>query len=359
MRFGQLIGFVAFVISLYILWQIRQVVLLVFAAVVLATILNRVVRILRRFGIKRGIGIAISVILLLALIVGFFAIIVPPLIEQLQQLIALLPSASERVRNWTNWLQNQIPGQFVESVSSFRNLTQQLQSWITGLVGNFFALIRNSLAIVLNLLLFLVLTIMTLVNPLQYRQVFVMAFPSFYRRRVNEILDKCEASLVGWIRGTLFDMFIIGLLSYIGLSILGVPLPLVNALLAGLLEFIPNVGPTLSTVPPTLLALLDSPWKAAAVIVLYLVIQQLESLVLVPIVMRQAVDLLPVFTILSVVVFASFFGFLGLFLAIPLLIVLQIWLKEVLVKDVLNKWQGDTEDNPTQDSQTGDSKLNL
>jgi predicted PurR-regulated permease PerM len=91
--------------------------------------------------------------------------------------------------------------------------------------------------------------------------------------------------------------------------------------------------------PPALLALLDAPWKAGAVILLYLVIQQFESLVLVPLIMQQEVYLLPVFTILAVVVFASLFGFLGLFLAISLLIVTQIWLKEVLVKDVLNKWQ--------------------
>ncbi len=123
------------------------------------------------------------------------------------------------------------------------------------------------------------------------------------------------------------------------------PLPFVNAALAGLLEFIPNVGPVLSVVPPMLLALLDAPWKAGAVLLLYIAIQQFESLVLVPLIMKQEVDLMPVFTILAVVVFASFFGFLGLFLAIPLLIVVQICLKEVLVKDILNKWQGDQQKN--------------
>lgn len=190
---------------------------------------------------------------------------------------------------------------------------------------------------------------MTLVNPTQYRRVFVLAFPAFYRRRVEEILDECEKSLVGWIKGTLIDMLVIAVLSYIGLLLLRVPLPLVNAALAGLLEFIPNVGPTLSVIPPTLLALADEPWKAIAVIVLYIAIQQFESLILVPLVMAQQVSLLPVFTILAVVVFASLFGFLGLFLAIPLLIVTQIWLKEVLVKDVLNKWQikEDKEDKQT------------
>ncbi len=278
--------------------------------------------------------------------------VVPRIVDQLQQLIDILPEALERLRRWNNWVQTLIPEQVVEDIRGLRNLTQQLQSWVTRLLSNFFALLSNSLTVFLSLLLFLVLTIMLLVNPSQYRRTFILVFPAFYRRRVDEILCECEASLVGWIRGTLFDMFVIAGLSYIGLLILQVPLPLVNSLLAGLLEFIPNLGPTLSVIPPMLLALLDAPWKAGVVLVLYLLIQQFESLILVPLVMQQAVSLLPAFTLLAVVVFASFFGFLGLFLAIPLLIVFQIWLKEVLVKDVLNKWQGDAKDNQGQDSPT-------
>jgi predicted PurR-regulated permease PerM len=342
---GKWIGLLAFVISLYILWQIRQVVLLVFAAVVLATALNRVVRRLQQSRIQRGIAIAITVVVLLTLIIGFFVVIVPRIVEQLQQLVNVLPQVSARLRTWSDWLQAVIPGQMLEQVRALENIPQQLQAWLARLLGNFFILLNNSLAAILSLLLFLVLTIMLLANPLQYRRVFVLAFPAFYRRRVDEILSECENSLFGWIRGTLLAMVVIAVVSFIGLSILGVPLPFVNAALAGLLEFIPNVGPVLSVVPPMLLALLDAPWKAGAVLVLYIAIQQFESLVLVPLIMKQEVDLMPVFTILAVVVFASFFGFLGLFLAIPLLIVVQICLKEVLVKDILNKWQPDIKDS--------------
>jgi len=336
---GKWIGLLAFVISVYILWQIRQVVLLVFAAVVLATGLNRVVRRLQQSRIKRGIAIGITVVVLLTLIIGFFVVIVPRIVEQLQQLVNVLPQVSVRLRTWSDWLQAVIPGSMLEQFRGLENLPQQLQAWLARLLGNFFVLLNNSLAALLSLLLFLVLTIMLLANPLQYRRVFVLAFPAFYRRRADEILSECENSLVGWIRGTLLAMVVIALVSFIGLSILGVPLPFVNAVLAGLLEFIPNVGPVLSVVPPMLLALLDTPWKAGAVLLLYIAIQQFESLVLVPLIMKQEVDLMPVFTILAVVVFASFFGFLGLFLAIPLLIVVQICLKEILVKDILNKWQ--------------------
>lgn len=348
MRFGQWLGLIALIISLYILWQIRQVILLLFAAVVLATVLNRVVRRLQRSRVKRGIAIVSTIIMVLAFIVGFFALVVPRIVEQLQQLIDILPQVSGRLRTWLDSLQSIVPSSMLEQLEQFRgleNLTQQIQAWISQLLGNFFVFLNNSLSAVLSILLFLVLTIMLLANPAQYRRIFILAFPFFYRRRIDEILDECETALVGSIKGTLIAMVAIAFVSFIGLLILRVPLPFVNAALAGLLEFIPNVGPTLSVILPALLALLDAPWKAGATILLYIAIQQFESLVLVPLIMKEEVDLLPVFTILAVVIFASLFGFLGLLLAIPLLIVLQIWIKEVLVKDVLNKWYLDRTNN--------------
>lgn len=339
MGLGEWIGLFALFISLYILWQIRQVVLLIFAAVILATILNKVVKFLQRYRIKRGIGIALAVVSLIALVAGFFALVVPQIIGQLQELVDLLPKVIARVQTWNEWLRNRIPGQVLDSTSSsIQALTQQLQTYVGSLLGNFIGLIGNSLGIFLNFLLFLVLTVMMLVNPSQYRRVFILVFPSFYRRRIDEILQECETSIVGWIRATLINMLVIAVLSYIALLLLGVRLPLINALLAGLLEFVPNIGPALSIVPPALLSLLDEPWKVVGVIVSYLLIQQFESLVLVPFMMQREVSLMPAFTLIAVVVFANFFGFLGLFLAIPLLIITQIWFKEVLVKDILNQW---------------------
>jgi predicted PurR-regulated permease PerM len=269
------------------------------------------------------------------------SLIAPRIFEQLQQFDNFMPMALKRLRLWNNWLHNFIPEQRLENISGLRYLTQSLQSWVNQLINNFFRWVSNSLVIVLGLLLFIALTIMLLVNPSPYRQGFILLFPAFYRQRVHEILNKCATSLTGWIKGTLMTMSFIAILSYIGLSLLKVPLPLVNAVLAGLLEFIPNVGPTLSVIPPALLALSDVPWKALAVVALYFGIQQVESLIIVPLVMESQVSLLPAITLVSVVVFGSFFGFIGVLLAVPLVIVCQIWIKEVVINDILNNWQDD------------------
>ena len=128
------------------------------------------------------------------------------------------------------------------------------------------------------------------------------------------------------------------MLSFIGLLALRVPLALAQSMLAGALTFIPNVGPTLSVLSPMAIALLDDPLKSLAVLVLYTIIQQVESNLLTPFVMSQQVSLLPAITLLSQIFFATFFGFLGLLLALPLTVVGQVWVREVVIKDILDKW---------------------
>jgi predicted PurR-regulated permease PerM len=352
---GKLIGLLAFAVSLYILWRIQQILLLVFAAVVFAVVLNRVVRLLQERGVKRGIAIVVTVLTLLAILFGIFAVVGPAFAEQLEQLINLVPSLLQRARNWLNSLQTFIPAQFLD-FSNLGNLIPRLQPLVTKLLGNAYNWFSDFLTILLNLLLVLILTIMFLANPTPYRRGFILLFPAFYRRRVDEILCECEVTLVGWMTATLIQMAAIGTVSFIGLLILGVQLPLANALLAGLLEFIPNVGPILSVIPPMAVALLADPWKPVAVLVLYLLIQQFEAYLLVPFVMRQQVSLLPVFTLLSVIIFGNFFGFLGVFLSVPLVIVFKIWVNEVLIKDVLNNWHKNEKDYSSEESSITNSE---
>ncbi|MEM9805085.1 MAG: AI-2E family transporter, partial [Cyanobacteria bacterium P01_D01_bin.56] len=134
---------------------------------------------------------------------------------------------------------------------------------------------------------------------------------------------------------------VITVLSFVGLRLINVPLPIGNACIAGILTFIPNVGPILSVVPPAILGLLDAPWKAAAVIVLYIVIQQAESNFLTPLIMKRQVSLLPAITLISQLVCGLLFGFLGLFLALPIVVIGKVWLQELLIKDIMNKWDRD------------------
>ena len=338
MSLGKWIGFFAFIVSLYILWQIREVLLLIFAAVVLANALNVLVERFSRSGMKRAFAVLLSIFLLLAVLVGFFLVIVPPFADQFQELSELVPKGIQRLSIWFEALQARISPQLMQYFPTIDQLIQQVQPFVNRLLGGGFTFFSSSLGVIFNLLLVIVLTLMLLADPAPYRKSFIRLFPSFYRRRVDDILDKCQVALRGWLVGILFNMFVIASLSFVGLLFLRVPLALAQAALAGILTFIPNIGPALSVIPPIAIALLDTPWKALAVLILYILIQQVESNLLTPYVMAQQVSLLPAITLLAQVFFATFFGFLGLFLALPLTVVAQVWLKEVLVKDILDQW---------------------
>ncbi len=338
MNLGQWIGLIAILLSLYILWQIREVLLLMFAAVVLATTLNRLAKRFQRFGMKRGFAVLLAVAIFFAIIAGFFWLIVPPFAQQFQELTNQVPKGFERFNSWLDALRTHIPNQLVPYIPDINSLIQQAEPFANRLLGNSFAFVSGSLEVVLKILLVLVLTGMILADPVAYRKVFVRLFPSFYRRRVDGILDKCEVSLEGWITGALIAIFVVGLMSLIGLSILHVKAALALAVLAGFFNLIPNLGPTMSVIPAMAIAFLDEPWKAIAVLILYFFIQQAESNFITPIVMAHQVSLLPAVTLIAQLFFVTFFGFLGLFLALPLTVVAKIWLQEVLIKDVLDEW---------------------
>ncbi|MCC5639224.1 AI-2E family transporter [Nostoc sp. CHAB 5844] len=338
MNLGQWIGLIAIVLSLYILWQIREVLLLMFAAVVLATTLNRLAKRFQGLGMKRGFAVLLSVAIFFAVVVGFFLLIVPPFAQQFNELTYRVPQGLERFNSWLDEMKTRVPSQLVPYIPDLNSLIQQAQPFVNRVLGSSFAFVSSSLEVVLKVLLVLVWTGMLLADPLAYRKVFIRVFPSFYRRRVDGILDKCEVSLQGWVTGAVIAMGVVGLMSVVGLSLLRVKAALALGVLAGFLNLIPNLGPTLSLVPALAIALLDAPWKSVAVAILYFFIQQAESNFITPYVMAQQVSLLPAVTLISQLFFVTFFGFLGLFLALPLTVVAKIWVQEVLVKDVLDQW---------------------
>ncbi|MBE9062576.1 AI-2E family transporter [cf. Phormidesmis sp. LEGE 11477] len=342
MKFGSLVGLVALLLGLYLLWSIRLVVLLAFTAITLATVLNRVVRSLVGKRLKRNFAIVLTLVALTFVLIAIFAVVAPPFANQVNQWLDQAPLEVAQISLWLNRIDDRIPIELAEQLQKLDTFIQDIPLIARSVFNNAFLLFRGTLAVLFNVLLVLVITIMLLVNPKAYRNAFVLLFPQFYRYRIVEILDHCERSLVGWGTGILFNIVVITILSFSGLAIIGVPLPIGNAFLAGLLTFIPNIGPVLSVIPPAILGLLEAPWKGAAVVALYIIIQQVESNFLTPMVMKRQVSLLPVIALTSQLVCGVLFGFLGLFLALPLTVIGQVWLQELVVKDIMNNWKRKT-----------------
>lgn len=343
MKFSQVIGFVILAFCVYTLWQIRQLLLLLFTAAIVANFLNHGVQLLQRIGMKRGYAVLSSILLLLAMLSAFFFLIIPPFAEQLPELFQLVPLGIDELIVTIKDFISRLEPELIDALPTTQQIIEQLQPLLQRIAGQGLSVFYTTLGIPLTLLLLFALTLMLLANPSAYRQGFIRLFPSFYRQKIDYILTECDRSLQGVLTIILFQMVMISLLSFIGLSILKMPLTLAQAMLAGILTFIPNIGPVLSTIPPVAIALLENPWKSIIVFILYIifyvVIQITENRLLTPLVIENRQSILPPLTLLSQVFFASFFGVLGFFLALPLALVSQVWLKEVLVKDILDRWQ--------------------
>jgi predicted PurR-regulated permease PerM len=340
-KFSEWLGFIVFVISLYVLWEIRQLILLVFTSVVFTVALNRMVSFLRqRFRLQRHIAILLTLFLTCFIVFLLLDLVIPPFLEQFQKLLGLLPNVWEQIRLGLSVLKEKsLQLDWLPSLPDQEDLSRQIQPITTLLFANFFALFSNSMMTILGVLLVILFSLMMLANPQSYRRALLYLFPSFYRRRADEILTLTEASLGSWLVGVAISSAFVGALSGVGLLFLQVKLVLVHAIIAGILNFIPNIGPASSVIFPIMVALLDSPWKIGLIILLYVIIQNIESYVLTPTVMAKQVSLLPAVTLIAQIFFAQSFGLLGLLLALPLTVVAKVWLEEVFFKDVMDRWQ--------------------
>ena len=353
MRFGNWLSLAALLAVLLLLWNLREALVLLFAAVVLAMALCTLVGTVQgRLGCRRPLALVLSLLAVAVLLAIVATAIIPPFMSEFAELLQKLPAAAQTLLNLLNhsiesvsrmlygsrdgglnWLKETLtlPAQGAGGGGLAGNLTGG--AWrLLGMAGNLGTALLQTVFVV-------AVALMITAQPIAYREVLLLLVPGFYRRRAREVLLQCGESLSAWMGGVLISSLCVGILAAMGLLLLGVKLVAANAVLAGLLNIIPNVGPTLSTIFPMSVALLDAPWKAAAVLLLYILVQNLESYVITPSVMHHQLKLLPGLTLSAQLLFTVLFGPLGLILALPLAVCLQVILREVLVHDVLDHWQ--------------------
>ncbi len=311
----------------YLAWYLRSLLLMLFGAVVVATVFRALAdRIIEWTGWRNGIALALSIILILGSVAGLALLFGHQIGVQVDTLRHTLPVAwrSFEERIGDIGLGDQL-GQIVESArqssGSFSSLSNAVMS-----VGNGLA----ELLVVLFGGIFLAL------QPRFYRTGAVKLIPPSKRQLFAEAMDESERALRLWLRGQLIAMVAVGLLTGIALWMLGLESALVLGLLAGTLEFVPFVGPIIAAVPAILLALAVSPDLALWVALVYLAIQQFEGYVLTPLVQQYAVELPSVVLLFSLVGLGMLFGTLGVLLAAPLTVVIYVLVKRLYVIEALH-----------------------
>jgi predicted PurR-regulated permease PerM len=352
MRFGNWLSLIALLAALLLLWSLREALVLLFAAVVLAMALCTLVgSVRRRLACGRPLALVLSLLAVALLMAVVATAIIPPFMAEFAELLHKLPTAAQTLLNLLNQAMESASRVLYGSRDGGLNwLKQSLTLPATGAAGGGWAgnigggawrllgVAGNLGTGLLQTVFVIAVALMITAQPSAYREVLLLLVPGFYRRRAREVLLQCGESLSAWMGGVLISSLCVGILAAVGLLLLGVKLVAANAVLAGLLNIVPNVGPTLSTIFPMSVALLDAPWKAVAVLLLYIVIQNLESYVITPSVMHHQLKLLPGLTLSAQLLFTVLFGPLGLILALPLAVCLQVILREVLIHDVLDRW---------------------
>ncbi len=312
---------VATLVGLQLLWAARFLVLTAFLGVLFGLSAARAVDwIVQRVKIKRSIaaaGVVGGVLVFLALI-GIWT--GPELVEQSQELRTKLPEAVVKVEAWLVEKQPQMLDLIAppDSAGGSR-LVPVLSKNIPTLTDFVFGVLQSTLLVGAAVIMVVFLTIYIAADPEVYRRGTLLLIPPDRRERIATLMTRIGATLRTWFATQLIAMVVIGLVTTLILTVLGVRAALPLGVLAGLFEFVPNVGPLLAGVPAVLMGFVDSPQKALIVAGAYWAIQFAENNLLIPYLMSEQLDLPPALTLVTQVVMAFVFGFLGLFVAIPLL----------------------------------------
>ena len=219
-----------------------------------------------------------------------------------------------------------------------QTLKQRILEQLAGLTRYLFGFLSSTISVVAGLVLILVLSIYIGADPDTYHDGLDEALPAAVEEARRRGADApYRVALRKWLVTQLIAMVVIGVVSTVVLLILGVNAAVPLGVIAGLLEFVPTVGPILSALPAIAMGFVDSPEKALAVIVAYIAIQQMENYLLIPFLMREGVDLPPALTIIAQALMALIFGFLGLLCAVPVLAATMVAVKMLYVQDVVGE----------------------
>lgn len=297
-----------------LVWFTRDILIVIFAGVLLGVCLRAPAEWLNsRTGLSKTVGVCVFVLMILILATGAGFLSGNVIARQVDELVKQLPIAVDRLEaqllqtSWGQTVLTRIPS-FSELIPTDSGAVQR----ITGFLS-------STLYIVVTAFLIVFLGLTLALNPGVYTDNALLLVPPPRRERIRKIMREVTLTLRWWTLGRLISMTIIGVLTFIGLKILGIPLAGVLALLAAFLSFIPNLGPILSAVPAVLLGLLTSVTLAIYVAIMYLVVQAVETYLLAPIIDRKTVSLPPALTITVQLLFGSFLGLLGVAMATPIL----------------------------------------
>lgn len=334
---------VGVLITTAFLFFIRDALLIAFAGVIFAVILNGFAAFIRRFiPIPRGWSIALVGVIMLIVITSFGFLFGSQIVEEFDQLTEKLPQQITQLRETiSEWpLGDTLMGNEQSENGEAAEQGEENGSdngLPDGAGGMAFQAGVTIVDVLATFGLIVIIGIYFVIDPETYKKGIGLLFTKKRANRITEALDTSGNALWSWLSGQFIVMLFVGVVVTVGLMIIGVPLPLVLGLIAGLSEFIPIIGPWIGAVPGILLAFSVDAQTALYTAILYVVVQQVESNVMTPLIQQHMVHIPPAVVILAVVAFGLVFGVAGIILATPLAVIAMVLIGMFYVEDVLGK----------------------
>ena len=333
---------VVILITSLIIWTLRDFLLLIICSLVISNIVcNLCNQIQKGLKIPRSFSLFLVLTVISVIVFTIFILVLPPFIKEFNEILVDIPNGLSKINILINTNLNKFNSLFygeqsenvidifslinnvvtIPDVSTIAKAIQESFKNLINIAGN----LGSGL---LKLIFVLAVSLMISIEPKQYKENILLLIPKNYRNKFRNILEKCNIALANWTFSMVISSLSVGLLSLIVLSILDVKYVVSNALIAMVLNIIPNIGPVISGIFPISIALLDNFWKPLAVLGAYVIIQNIESYIIMPSIMKKKANLLPGLTLISQFGFTFIFGPLGLILSLPLAVVIQVLIKE-------------------------------
>jgi len=333
---------VVILITSLIVWTLRDFLLLIICSLVISNIVcNLCNQIQKGLKLPRPLSLFLVLTVISIIVFTIFILVLPPFIKEFNEILVDIPNGLSKINILINTNLNKFKillyGEQSENVIDIFSLINNvvtipdastIAKAIQESFKNLINIAGNLGSGLLKLIFVLAVSLMFSIEPKQYKENILLLIPKNYRNKFRNILEKCNTALANWTFSMVISSLSVGLLSLIVLSILDVKYVVSNALIAMVLNIIPNIGPVISGIFPISIALLDNFWKPLAVLGSYVIIQNIESYIIMPSIMKKKANLLPGLTLISQFGFTFIFGPLGLILSLPLAVVIQVLIKE-------------------------------
>jgi putative heme transporter len=324
---GGVICFAIAAILLVLLWFLAYQLALIVLGVAIAAALSPLVSFLQR-KMPRFLAVLLIYLFILLIFVGILVIIVPPLVDQGSEIARQAPE-------WFEQLENRVEewGLIDEIPRLIEFLFEEIERIASAIVGVPVGIARAAF----DIFIILVISIYSLLEGPKLQRFIRSLFPDELADRVVEVIEKMLQAMGGFVRTVAFNAIIIGFLAFVGLLIIGVDFPLVLGIFAGLMEIIPYLGPIIAAIPILIVALLDSPTTALIAFVFLVLLQQFESYVLLPYIMRTQTKVSPLAVVLALIVGGSLGGLIGVLVALPLISAFRVFTIEVVAPAIRSR----------------------